>query len=377
VELSLVPEGVLVRDLDSRNGTFYDGQRVQRMVLGLGGRLTVGPSTLRVDVDAESLRRAPVSGQDAYRDIVGGSAAMRDLFAVLHRLEGSLVTVLVEGDSGVGKERVARALHDGSVVAKGPFVAVNCGAIARELVGSELFGHKRGAFSGAHEARKGAFRSAHGGTLFLDEIGELPLELQPTLLRAIELGEVRSLGEDTPTEVRVRVIAATNRDLEADVAANKFRRDLFYRLAVVRLRIPSLAERREDIEPLARRFASELGIELSAEALSELGARSWPGNVRELRNALTAFAALGKLPEPPRTETPELRDLLSRLVDLGRAYADQKEALTDAFTRAYLDLLMAKAGGNQSEAARISGLHRNHLARLLTKHGLARGGDED
>src|SRR5690606_35077337 len=163
-------------------------------VLGRGGRITVGPATLSIEVDGETLGQTPASQSSSYRGIVGVSAAMRGLFAMLTRLEGSLVTVLIEGASGVGKERVAQALHEGSMVAEGPFVAVNCSALPRELVGSELFGHRRGAFSGAHEARKGAFRSADGGTLFLDEIGELPLDQQPVLLRALESGEVRAVG---------------------------------------------------------------------------------------------------------------------------------------------------------------------------------------
>jgi DNA-binding NtrC family response regulator len=377
LELSLVREGVLVHDLGSRNGTFLGGNRIERMVLGLGGRITVGPTTLQIDVDNDALHAGPASADGKYRGILGSSDPMRSLFGVLRRLEGSLVTVLVEGDSGVGKERVARALHDGSVVSEGPFIALNCGAIARELVGSELFGHRRGAFSGAHEARKGAFRTAHGGSLFLDEIGELPLDQQPALLRAIDLGEVRSLGEDQPTSVRVRVIAATNRDLEADVAAGRFRRDLFYRLAVVRLRVPALSERRSDIAPLARYFAEQQAVVLPEATIAELESRNWPGNVRELRNAVLAYAALGQLPSPPVTDTAELGATLAGWVDLERPYADQKDALTSAFTQAYLQALMARAQGNQSEAARISGLHRNHLARLLAKHGLSRDEADD
>jgi DNA-binding NtrC family response regulator len=368
-ELRLVPEGVLVQDLESRNGTFYNGQRVERMVLGRSGRITVGPATLSIEVDTESLAHAPASVSTTYRGIVGISPAIRGLFSVLGRLEGSLVTVLIEGDSGVGKERVAHALHTGSVVGKGPFVAVNCSALARELVGSELFGHRRGAFSGAQESRKGAFRSADGGTLFLDEIGDLPLDQQPILLRALELGEVRAVGDDTPHQVSVRVIAATNRDLEADVAAGKFRRDLFYRLAVVRLRVPPLSERPEDIAVLARHFAAEAGLgDLPEEVSDELRARAWPGNARELKNAISAYSALGQLPERPRVDQAELRSLMNGLVDLSRPYAEQKELLTDAFTQAYLEALMRRAEGNQSEAARISGLHRNHLARLLNKN---------
>jgi transcriptional regulator with GAF, ATPase, and Fis domain len=371
LELGLLAEGVSVRDLGSRNGTFFHGQRLEKMVLGLGAKLEIGEVTVHLEADAQALHEAPVFEGGAYRGIVGASPAMRQLFAVLARLEGSLATVLVEGESGVGKERVAQALHHGSKVSEGPLVAVNCGAFPRELVASELFGHKKGAFSGAFDARKGAFESADGGTLFLDEVGELPLELQPMLLRAIELGEVRALGEDRPKQVRVRIIAATNRDLEQDVHAGKFRHDLFYRLAVVRLQVPPLRERPEDIGPLAQHFAETAGIEpLEAAALGELKSRRWPGNARELRNAVVAFAALGTLPRRPQAPPADVERLVTQLVDLERPFAEQKEALTDAFARVYLQALLERTGGNQSEAARVSGLNRSYLGRMLQKYGL-------
>src|SRR5262249_27269355 len=235
-----------------------------------------------------------------YRGMIGASLAMRRLFGALARLEGSLVTVLITGESGVGKELVARALHEGSSVASGPLVTVNCGAIAPDLVASELFGHRRGAFTGASDARRGAFESADGGTLFLDEIGELPLDVQPMLLRALESGEVRAVGADRSTMVRVRVIAATHRDLRTEVRASRFREDLYYRIAVVELAVPPLRDRIEDVEDLANRFADAAGIgALAPEVIGRLRARRWPGNVRELRNVVQAFAALGRLPSQP------------------------------------------------------------------------------
>lgn len=372
VELGLAAEGVSVHDLESRNGTYYYGQRVGRMVLGLGAQIQVGSARVVIEADTEALARAGLSEAGDYRGIVGSSPAMRHLFAMLTRLEGSLATILIEGESGVGKERVAHALHDGSKVAGGPFVAVNCGAFPRELIASELFGHKRGAFSGALETRRGAFESAHEGTLMLDEVGELPLELQPMLLRAIELGEVRALGEDSPKHVKVRVIAATNRDLEADARAGKFRHDLFYRLAVVRLTVPPLRERPEDIEPLARHFAVAAGLNtgLPPALLADLKARSFPGNARELKNAIVSFGALGALPARPSRPHVELEEELGQLVDPLRPFAPQKEELTDAFTRAYLRALLKETGGNQSEAARIAGLNRSYLGRMLSKLGV-------
>ena len=372
-ELELSPEGVKVTDLESRNGTFYLGQRIEKMSLSLGGRLKLGAVEVALEADTEPLVGALAYEGDSYRNMVGRSSAMHRMFAMLTRLEGSLVTVLVQGESGVGKELIAKALHEGSTVAKGPFVAVNCGAIPRELVTSELFGHKRGAFTGATESRRGAFELAHGGTLFLDEVGELPLDVQPVLLRALETGEIRPVGAESPQRFAVRVVAATNRDLEGEISAGRFREDLYYRLAVVRLSMPPLRERREDIEPIALKLAHTLGAEVPPTVIEALKARAWPGNVRELRNAIQAYVALGVLPDERRTETSSLDGAVSDFVDVSRPYAEQKDALAERFTRAYLQALIAHTSGNQSAAARLSGLDRSYLGKLLVKHGLSRG----
>ncbi len=373
-ELTLVPEGVQVTDLGSRNGTFYLGQRIEKITLAFGARIRVGGAAhVVLDADGDSLRGAQVFVGDAYRGMVGTSAAMRRLFATLVRLEGSLVTVLVQGESGVGKELIARALHEGSGVAAGPLVTVNCGALPRELVASELFGHRRGAFTGAHDSRKGAFESADGGTLFLDEIGELPLEVQPILLRALETGDVTPVGGE-PKKVRVRVVAATNRDLAEEVHAGRFREDLFFRLAVIKLEVPPLRERVEDVGPIAQRFADALGIgALPPDVVEQLKARAWAGNVRELRNAVQSFAALGVLPDELRGRSGALELALSDLVEVEAPYADQKDALVDRFTRVYLQALIAHTGGNQTQAAKLAGLDRTYLGRLLAKYGLSRG----
>ncbi len=375
VELGLVPEGISVRDLGSRNGTFYLGQRVQGITLAPGARIHLGPVEVALDPDLESIDGAPYP-EPVYRGMIGASVTMRALFGSLARLEGSLVTVLVTGESGAGKELVARALHEGSAVATGPLVVVNCGAIAPELVASELFGHKRGAFTGASEARKGAFESADGGTLFLDEIGELPLDVQPMLLRALESGEIRPVGADRSMHVKVRVVAATHRDLRSEVHASRFREDLYYRIAVVELAVPPLRERIDDVEDLANRFAHAAGLgALPPEIVARLRARRWPGNVRELRNVVQAYAALGRLPaEPlaPGAASTGAGDAIERQIDVTRPYADQKDELVDRFTQAYLVRLMQHTGGNQSAAARLSGLDRSWLWRLLVKHGVAK-----
>lgn len=377
LELSLAPEGVRVVDLGSRNGTYFHGQRIERMGLRFGAELTMGSTRLAVEADADALARDAADDVDetpSYRGIVGTSEPMRRVFAMLRRLEGSLATILVEGESGVGKERVARALHEGSRVAEGPMVTLNCGAFPRELIASELFGHRRGAFSGAVDDRKGAFQSADGGTLFLDEIGELPLELQPMLLRAIELGEVKRLGDERTQQVDVRLVAATNRDLEAEVAEGRFRHDLFYRLAVVRLSVPPLRQRPDDVAPLAQYFAHQQGLDpLDAATMTELQRRSWPGNARELKNALVSFQALGVLPDAASSGVPTVATQVSSLVDLDRPFVELKDEIVDSFSRLYLERLMEETSGNQSEAARRSGMNRTYLVRLLDKYGVDKG----
>jgi two-component system, NtrC family, response regulator GlrR len=258
-------------------------------------------------------------------------------------------------------------------VASGPLVIVNCGAIPRDLVGSELFGHKKGAFTGAIDSRKGAFESADGGTLFLDEIGEIPLDVQPMLLRALEVGEVRAVGGDQARHVTVGVVAATNRDLENESSQRRFREDLFYRLAVVRLHVPPLRARVEDVEPLARRFARAVGIEDIPESVIErIKARSWQGNARELRNAVQAYAALGVLPGPMKSKSALLRVALSELIDVTQPYPSQKESLSDEFMSLYLEARIAHTSGNQTVAARIAGSDRTYLGRLIAKHGIGK-----
>ncbi|HEX7664909.1 MAG TPA: sigma 54-interacting transcriptional regulator [Polyangiaceae bacterium] len=371
LELQLVPEGVRVVDLDSRNGTFYLGQQIERMVLGLGTTIEIGAHTLAIDFDAGALEDDVAIEEKSYRGMVGVSLVMRRLFGTLKRLGGSLATVLVHGESGTGKELIARAIHEGSRVAKGPFVVVNCGALARDLVASELFGHRRGAFTGAVDSRRGAFELANDGTLFLDEVGELPLEVQPLLLRAIEAREIREIGGEQTKPVRVRIVAATNRRLEEEVAEGRFRQDLYYRLAVVKLEAPPLRGRPEDVGPIALRFAEAAGLEaLPAPILEKLKARAWPGNVRELRNAVDAYAALGVLPDEGVVRPPLIDSAVALVADPTQAYEPQKDALIDLFTRAYLQKLMAASDGNQSQAARVAGLDRSYFGRLLTKHGL-------
>jgi DNA-binding NtrC family response regulator len=371
-ELTLTAQGIVVRDLGSRNGTFYLGQRVDKVTLAAGATLTLGAVTVVIDSPG-----APGSGEaeyelDTYHDLFGSSPRMKRMFSLLSRLESTLTPVLVQGESGTGKEMVAAAIHARSSVSSRAFVALNCGALPRELVASELFGHRRGAFTGATDTRKGAFETAHGGTLFLDEIGELPLDIQPVLLRVLETGEVRPLGGDQARQVKVRVVAATNRDVEMDVQEGRFREDLFFRLAVLRVHVPPLRDRIEDIPPLAQRFAHDAGFAgpLENAVVERLKARPWPGNVRELRNIVQAFVALGVLPESTRSKAATLDLALRELANPRRPYAEQKDALVERFTSLYLQVLLDAAGGNQSLAATWAGLDRGYLGRLLGKYGV-------
>ncbi|MCA9629456.1 MAG: sigma-54-dependent Fis family transcriptional regulator, partial [Myxococcales bacterium] len=338
-------------------------------VLSPGSEVNLGSVTLRLELT--DLLDLPLASH-GYRGLLGRSPSMLKLFAILQRLEGSLVNVLLEGESGTGKELVARAIHEGSSVSAGQFVAVNCAALDRELVKSELFGHRRGAFTGASETRPGAFELADGGTLFLDEVGELPLDVQPILLRALETREVARVGENLPRAVNVRVIAATNKNLDEARRRGNFREDLFFRLAVVRLELPSLAQRRQDIRILASAFAQKAGgAVLPEDFLVSLENQSWTGNARELRNAVEAYLAIGLLTQAAKGGG-ELDAPLESWVDPTRAYSEQKDELLAAFTRIYLQRLLEHTGGNQSEAARIAGLERSYLGKLASKLGVKR-----
>ncbi len=323
--------------------------------------------------------------------LVGESPTMREIYQEASRVAATDVTVLILGESGTGKELVARAIHERSGRRDKPFVPVNCGAISPELVESELFGHVRGAFTGANAAREGIFEEAHKGTVFLDELGELPLGAQVKLLRTLQEGEVRRVGSNEARRVDVRVIAATNVDLERQIAEGKFRKDLFYRLNVVPIVLPPLRERREDIPLLARHFlrkhAGRAGREvrsISPEAMRLLGAYEWPGNVRELENVIQramvrargATVLPADLPfsgEQPVDEgaagAGELAGLALPEGWLGQPYAEAKNIILRSFHDAYLKELLRRAEGNVSEAARQAGLDRSNFRRLLKRPG--------
>ncbi len=368
------PEGLCLRDVGSRNGTFVGGVRVRDAFLAEGATVQVGQTTLVVRVAGARPMEMSLTGR--FGALWGESVPMRALFSVLERLAAVDVTVLVEGETGVGKELVARGLHEQGARAGGPFVVVDCGAIAPTLVESELFGHARGAFTGAHADHQGAFAAASGGTLFLDEIGELPLALQPKLLRALETGAVRRLGETAERAVDVRVVAATHRDLRAMVNAGTFREDLYYRLAVCPVAVPPLRERGDDVLLLARRFLCDLmdleSASLSAETARALRGQAWPGNVRELRDVIERAVVLG---DPAALRRGDLADALRRSSRRAPAADDFGGPMEDArarFERGYLLRLLARHGRDRVAAAAEADIHPKSLARLIRRHDLPR-----
>ncbi|MGE0791503.1 MAG: sigma 54-interacting transcriptional regulator [Sandaracinaceae bacterium] len=371
-EITITPRGAHIRDLESRNGTFVDGVRIESAWLGHGSSVKVGKTLMRFEALGGSNRIA-LSRSEMFGSLYGASASMRAVFAVLEKVAPSDATVLIEGETGTGKEEVAASIHAGSPRAEGPFVTLDCGAIPPNLLESELFGHERGAFTGAIASREGVFEAASGGTLFLDELGELPLAMQPALLRVLERGEVRRVGETASRPVDVRVVAATNRDLRKEVSAGRFREDLYYRLAVFHLRVPPLRERPEDIagltEVLLRRMglsAADIARLVTPELRAQLQNGRWPGNVRELRNYLSRVVVLGEvLPIAPADDEPRAWQ-----VDPSKPYADARNVALNQFERDYVTALLEHHQGNVSAAARAAGMARPYLHRLLRRHGL-------
>ena len=283
-----------LKDLQSTNGTLLNGQKVVETSLPYDSIIEMGPIKLKFKAleESELLSEAPVSN---FEGIVSNDPHMKRLFSLIQRISTSSAPVLVHGETGTGKELIARAIHKQSSRNQGPFVAINCGAISKDLMESELFGHEKGAFTSAHQQRKGVFEQASGGTLFLDEIGELPLDLQPKLLRVLETQEIRRVGGNQQIHVDTRIVAATHRNLSQEIQKGRFREDLFYRLYVVPMELPPLQERKNDIPILIKRFLeNEFGSkekaekkEITSEAMSLLTSHSWPGNIRELKNVIS------------------------------------------------------------------------------------------
>jgi DNA-binding NtrC family response regulator len=419
-EILLDEAGYRLRDLDSTNGTFIAGHRVRDVYLNPGTMIYVGESRLRFEPLDDSVT-VELSQRDRFGDMVGSSVAMRALYARLERIAPTDASVLISGETGSGKELVAEAIHQHSPRAAGPFVVVDCGSIPDNLIASELFGHERGAFTGAISSYAGAFERAHGGTIFLDEIGELPLELQPNMLGVLERRQVRRIGATRSIPLDLRVIAATNRDLASEMNRGTFRSDLYYRLAVVQVRVPPLRERPEDIPPLAEHFLELLAAggarvpPLSRETLDSLRQHRFPGNVRELRNLIersVILAGAGMEPDggdavaggavaggdeigpddvlgsqapagetrgggealgPPGDDQPARpgrHPVVKMEVDDSVPYRIAKQRLMADFDSRYLKQLLRRHGGNVSRAARAAGLDRMTVHKMLQRVGL-------
>jgi DNA-binding NtrC family response regulator len=370
-EIVLARSGYVIRDLDSTNGTWIDKTRVFEVAVDHECRLRVGDTTVRLAPTDDTVD-LPLASETRFGPLLGRSAAMRRVFDLLGRIAPSDLNVLLLGESGTGKELAARAIHGASRRANGPFVVVDCGALPATLIESELYGHERGAFTGADRSRTGAFETASGGTLFLDEIGELSLDLQTRLLGVIERRRVQPLGSNESRAIDVRVVAATNRDLRREVNRGAFREDLYFRLAVAIIELPPLRERPEDIPLYVEELLADLapaGFTVDAAAMQKLMERRWPGNVRELRNFVERAVALGEV-DPALPGGDEKAPVIGMTVDASIPYKTSKAFLLEQFERAYVTDLLARHGGNITRAARAAEIDRVYLLRLLDKFGL-------
>jgi transcriptional regulator with PAS, ATPase and Fis domain len=363
-------KGYLLRDLDSTNGTFLNGVRVREGYLAAGSVIRLGQTEMTFSPLEERLEILR-SSADRFGALIGSSQPMQEMYGILERIAPTDVTVLLEGETGTGKELAARAIHAHSRRANGPFVVFDCGAVAPNLIESELFGHEKGAFTDAVKARQGAFELANDGTIFLDEIGELSLDLQPKLLRALDQRETKRVGADKPLSINVRVVSATNKDLEKEVKAGRFREDLYYRLSVVRVTMPPLRKRKEDIEIIAGNALEGISSEinkkidgLSPEAASALVSYSWPGNVRELKNVLGRAAALT---DSGRIEPKDL------FLSQGKKAAtlDGLSGKTlEEIEKAAIHATLKAVSGNKTEAAKVLGIAYSTLYEKMKKFKL-------
>ena len=397
-ELLVNERGVVLRDLGSTNGTTVAGVRVREAWLDPGMKIMLGKTEI-VFKSADEVQ-VPISRQQQFGAMYGASPAMREIFAVLERVAPTEMSVLIGGETGCGKELVARALHDESPRHKGPFVVLDCGSLPRELAEAAILGHKKGSFTGAVSDRAGCFEDANRGTLFLDEIGELPLELQPKLLRVLDRREVQRIGENTVRTVDVRVVAATHRDLRTMVSRGEFREDLYFRLSVMMVELPPLRDRGDDVILLAEKFLDDFrrargrAPQLSDSVRQALLSEKWPGNVRELKNTIerAAYLAtgavidpadlyLGRRPDKRRSgqeqgagESGSGKTSINEEL-FGMPFKEAKQVLLDGFEQGYFKRLLAQTGGNLSRASAQAGITRYYLRELLKRHGLHRPRD--
>ena len=383
-EITVDQSGYQIRDLDSTNGTRVQGVRVSSAHLAPGSEIQLGKTRI-VFCPIQDANDIPLSPNESFGKMLGRSVPMRRIFYLAETYAPSDATVMITGETGTGKEVLAEEIHNHSPRRDKPFIVIDCAAISKELIESELFGHVKGAFTGANNDRQGAFELADGGTVFLDEIGDLSPDLQPKLLRVLEKREIRRVGSNMIRKINVRIISATNRNLASEVNAGHFREDLFYRLSVVHLELPPLRRRREDVPLLVMRFLADMKGEDAFADLADfnhtmdiLKRHEWPGNVRELRNLielalysekrpvdLSAFLSLTSLHAGHSRQQEEAPSF-----ETGKPFKDAKNELIEKFEQAYLNDLLARNRQNISRSAREAGIERAYLQRLIRKYGM-------
>lgn len=396
MEIEATSDSYLLRDLNSTNGTFINDMRVKEAFLSPGDVISFGNTKLEYQAFNEKVQMEP-SKNNFFGEMVGKSKKMRQIFGVLERISPTLATVIIEGETGTGKELVARAIHTNSLRKDKPFIVFDCSAIAPNLIESELFGHEKGSFTGAIKDRKGAFEAANGGTIFLDEIGELTIDLQPKLLRALEQREIKRVGSTQTVQLDVRVVCATNRNLRKEVDEGRFREDLYYRLSVVKIQLPPLRERADDIPLIvekilsAARFnkkpdGSYYASRVEDDALKILQRYQWPGNIRELNNILeraVSFSENGVIGGShlefifSEVGHPEETTVKTMAVDPNLPFKEAKQIIVENFEKDYLEDLLKRNKNNVSKAAREAKIDRKHLRNLLIKYGIIEGSVED
>jgi DNA-binding NtrC family response regulator len=380
---------------NSKNGTFIDGQRISQVQLEGGLIFQIGPYRIHFSREGQTHsisepptvapgtgmehlsiadRRATAKRSSTTLGMIGQSTTIKRLLDEIRKVSVSDFPVLIEGETGSGKELVSRGIHESSGRKNGPFVVVNCGAISAELIESELFGHEKGAFTGSTAQRRGAFEIAHGGTLFLDEIGELPLRLQPKLLRALEQKEIKRVGGNEPILVDVRILAATNRNLRQDVSSKNFRDDLYFRISTITLAVPPLRDRREDILPIAMHFLADGALrtnraapELSRPAEEILSSYYWPGNVRELRNAIQRAVVMC---DGPSLGPRDFSFLLPTDPISPDGVADQSLSRWEQSEKNNIMTELSRQKGNKTRTARELGIAKSTLFEKLKKYGI-------
>ncbi len=394
IEIEYTSDSFLLKDMNSTNGTYLNGNKVKEAYLAPGDLIKLGNTSIEFQVFSETAKIEP-SSSEAFGGLVAKSRKMRQIFGILEKIAPTFATVVIEGETGTGKDLVARAIHQFSTRKNKPFIIFDCSSVAPNLIESELFGHEKGSFTGAIKSRRGAFEEASGGTIFLDEIGELPLDLQPKLLRALEQREVRRVGANLQTSIDVRVVCATNRDLKKEVAEGRFREDLYYRLSVVKINVPPLRDRPEDIPVIIAKILSEAkfnrtvdgGLRVTRvedDALKVLQRYQWPGNVRELANIIeraVSFADGNSIAKPHLdyvfSEMDNEEEHTEKLVmDNDLPFKEAKQKLLDVFEKDYLVDLLKRNNNNLSKAAREAKIDRKHIRNLLKKYGISAKDDE-